>query len=338
MAEPVIDEMSALRALRADAPLPDHARLTPARQRLLDEIAGTEQRRARWKLKALGAVAAVVAAALLSTLVLRGEPATPAEPAAPPRADQWVYLESRYDLWQCRTSISNMGYTEAGQIILRGPEPCSTEPAKPRLQSSWTRYDGAEQAYGKPDASRAEAEEVRPWNGRNTNYLTPQETDALVADLPDDPDAALRLIRARSIPDRATYKVRLTQAQRDFEEVVDVLANATAVPSDKARTMHRVITGLAGVTRPVTTTDGTGRKVLAIGVEGEFRDYAWERNYVQVLLDPETFAYRGVRWVAALDYYVDGKPSTGPFVAKGTVIGKATRLSTVVVDKAGERH
>ncbi|WP_327318399.1 hypothetical protein [Streptomyces sp. NBC_01235] len=48
-------------------------------------------------------------------------------------------------------------------------------------------------------------------------------------------------------------------------------------------------------------------------------------------------AYRGVRWVAGLDYYVGGKASGGPFVAKGTVIATATRVSTGIVDGAGQR-
>ncbi|MFE9623980.1 hypothetical protein [Streptomyces sp. NPDC006527] len=337
MAEPVTDEMTAVRRLRADAPVPDHARLTPARQRLLDEIAAPRRGPVvGWKLKALGSVAAVVAAALLSTLVLRQDHSEPAEPTPTPRADQWVYRDSQFDLWHCGYGLSPMGHTEAGQMKMEpGAKPCSEEPAKRRHTEGWTRYDGAKQADANQTANGAE--KVNEWNGANSNYLTPQQTDALVADLPDDPAAALELIRKLSIPDRATYKARLTQAQRDFDEVVDVLANASVLSDDKARTLYRVIEDLPGVTQPVRTTDGAGRKVIAVGVDGNFRDYAWERNSMQVLLDPETYAYRGVRWVAALDYYVGGNPSTGPFVAKGTVIGTATRLATVVVDKAGER-
>ncbi|SER26303.1 hypothetical protein SAMN04487983_1013126 [Streptomyces sp. yr375] len=45
---------------------------------------------------------------------------------------------------------------------------------------------------------------------------------------------------------------------------------------------------------------------------GTFRDHAHERNATQVLLDPETYAYRGIRWVACLGYYAGGKASGGP--------------------------
>ncbi|QJT03490.1 hypothetical protein G9272_27090 [Streptomyces asoensis] len=337
MAEPAMDEMTAVRQLRADAPVPDHARLTPARRRLLDEIEGRPRRGyGGWQLRALGAVAAVLAAALLSTLTLWGDHhATPTKPAAPPGAHQWVYLESRYDTWHCRTNLGPQGYGEVGAFYMDpGPEPCTEEPARSTDDEGWTRYDGGRQADG--NASGTDA--VHEWGGTNANYLSPQATDALVADLPDDPDAALRLILERSVPDRATYKVRLTQAQRDFDEVVEVLSGATAVPSDKARVIHRVIMSLAEATEAAGATDGAGRKVLAIGVDGNFRDYAWERNSMQVLLDPETFAYRGVRWVAGMDYYVGGKASGGPLVTKGTVIATATRVATVVVDKAGDRN
>ncbi|MDQ0582866.1 hypothetical protein [Streptomyces rishiriensis] len=80
------------------------------------------------------------------------------------------------------------------------------------------------------------------------------------------------------------------------------------------------------------------REVLAIGADGDFRDYAWERNGMQVLLDPHTYACPGVRWVAGLGCYAGGKASGGPFMAKGTVVATAARLATVVVDKAGDRN
>ncbi|MFE0456840.1 hypothetical protein ACFW2D_37275 [Streptomyces sp. NPDC058914] len=340
MAEPVTDEMTAVRRLRADAPVPDHARLTPARQRLLDEIAAPRRGPVvGWKLKALGSVAAVVAAALLSTLVLRQDHTEPAEPAATPRADQWVYQQIRVDTLNCGPAWSTELYSEAGVLMLSpGPRSCTLEPAKQIATDQWVRYDGRYQALPKHGADDPHDVGMREGPGVPAGtMLPPRETDALVAALPDTPEAALKLILKRSIPTRASHAHLLTQAQRDFKEVVEVLSGASYVPADKARTLYRIITSLEGATKPAKTTDGAGRTVLAIGIDGNFRDYAWERNSMQVLLDPETYAYRGVRSVAALDYYVGGKPSTGPFVAKGTVIGTATRLATVVVDKAGER-
>ncbi|MGW0874442.1 hypothetical protein ACWD3Z_28765 [Streptomyces sp. NPDC002740] len=344
MAEPAMDEVTAVRQLRADAPLPDRARLAPAHRRLLDEIAGPPRRgRAGWQLKAAGAVAAVTAAALLSTLTLREDDRTPTGPAptATARPDSWVYQRVRLVLLNCPAVRSSLAYSEAGSFDLSpGTRPCDTKTPTSFDSDHWIRYDGRSTAV--PDTSNGDADGVRAWaelaGSAPGQMLPPQQTDALLVALPDDPGAALKAILKKSVPTRVTSAYRLTQAQRDFDEVVEVLSGASVVPADKARTIYRIITGLEGATEPVEVTDGEGRKVVAIGVDGNFRDYAYERNSMQVLLDPETFAYRGVRWVAGMGYYVGGKASGGLFVAKGTVLATATRVATVVVDKAGERN
>ncbi|TQJ55064.1 hypothetical protein OHU34_17280 [Streptomyces sp. NBC_00080] len=343
MAEPAMDEMTAVRQLRADAPVPDLARLAPARRRLLDEIEGRPRHgRAGWKLKAAGAVAAVTAAALLSTLTLHEDDRTPAQPVptATPRPTSWVFHQVRLDT-VCDAGMSPSDYSEAGMFQLwpDGKRPCDTK-TKTSLDSyRWIRYDGTSTALADRNTDPADVQvRTDPIGPLSREMLAPRETDALLAALPDDPDAALRSILRKSVPTRVTSAWRLTQAQRDFDEVIEVLSGASAVPADKARTIYRIITGLEGATEPAGATDGAGRKVLAIGIDGNFRDYAYERNSMQVLLDPETFAYRGVRWVAGIDYYVGGKASGGPFVAKGTVLGTATRVATVVVDKAGDRN
>ncbi|WP_327326061.1 hypothetical protein OG735_28920 [Streptomyces sp. NBC_01210] len=333
-----MDEMTAVRQLRADAPVPDHARLTPARQRLLDEIAKPRRGRGGWKFAAVGAAAAVTAAALLTTLPLRQQDNTSAVPT--PRPGQWVHQQVRWDTWQCGSGASTIGYSEAGYFNL-GPssQPCVAKPAKPLYQDKWVRYDGG--ALATPDESSKDPNDVDVWNDRyqgGWEMLSPRLSDALVADLPDDPPAALRMIRQRSIPSRSVSAPRMTQAQRDFTEIVEILSGSPVVAPDKVGTIYRIITGLDGVTKPAEVTDGAGRTAVAIGIEGNFRDYATERNSIQVLLDPRTHAYRGVRYVAGVGYYVGGKASGGPFVAKGTVIATATRVSTDIVDKAGQRR
>ncbi|WP_329405945.1 hypothetical protein OG802_35000 [Streptomyces sp. NBC_00704] len=325
--------MTTVRGLRADAPVPDHARLAPARQRLLAEIAGPRRDRYGWRLKALGAVAAVVAAASLSTVTLRADHSAPAKPA--PRPNQWVYQHVRMDGWQCAYTKSGGEYSEIGVLDLspHAGRACSATPTKSQLSDRWVRYDGNAWAGpgwrgNRPDAALGH----HAWE-----MLAPQEMDALVATLPDDPDAALRTILKKSVPSRSSSAWRLTQAQRDFDEILEVLSGSADLPPDKARTIHRIIMGLDGVTEPVKVTDGAGRTVLAIGVDGNFRDYSFQRNGIQVLLDPETYAYRGVRWVAGLGYYAGGKASGGPFIAKGTVIAMETRVATEIVDGAGKR-
>ncbi|GAA2476841.1 hypothetical protein [Streptomyces gobitricini] len=342
-----MDEMNLIRDFRADVPVPDRARLTPARQRLYDEIARSQRRTARWRpmAVALGSALAVTAAALLTALPVRGGETDSA--GGGPRSDQWVYQQVRWDTWKCATGADLHAYSEVGSFNLGVlTRPCEAKPAEPLYRTQWVRYDGRAVATSvrnshSPDGPGG-SDDVNIWHGRYEEaweMLSPQPSDALVAALPEDPRAALAMIRKNAVPARPAAAPRLTRAQRDFTEVVEVLAGSVTVPPDKARTIHRVLTTLEGATPPVEVTDGAGRRALALGVDGHFRDYNGERNALQVLLDPDTYAYRGVRYVAGLDYRVGGGTShgPGPHVTKGTVVATATRVHTAVVDRPGLR-
>ncbi|WNF27245.1 hypothetical protein RI138_10570 [Streptomyces sp. C11-1] len=336
-----MDEIGEVRRFRAEIPEFDDARLAPIHRRMRAEIAGARPRRiaacSRGRFSMVGAVASVVAVAVLSTLVLRHEDTPPAAPE--PRSQPWVYQEVRWDTWQCGTGASTDGYSEVGSFNLSpASRTCRAVPAAQQRKDKWIRYDGS--ALATPDESTSRPDDVDVWEGNyqaGWQMLSPGGAHDLVAQLPVDPSAALNLIRARSAPTRFAGALRLTQDQRDFAEVVGVLSAAPDVPEHKARTLYDVIRKLAGATEPVQVTDGVGRNVLAVGVNGTYRDNSDERNSMQVLLDPDSFAYRGVRYVAGLDYYVGGKSSGGPFVPKGTVLATATRASTALVDRAGER-
>ncbi|MEU5974583.1 hypothetical protein [Streptomyces sp. NPDC047315] len=329
------DEMRAVRRFRDDAPGPDRARLAAGHRRLRAEfVRGRSTPRPRRQLAVVGAVASVVATALLSTVVLRQEPPPT---GSEQRSRGWVHQEVRWDTWQCGSGTD--GYSEVGPFNL-GPasRSCRAEPAAPKDREKWVRYDGS--ALATPDESTEDADDVDVWEGSYQDgweMLAPEDSDELIARLEVDPAAALEQIRGWSLPTRFAGTLRLSQAQRDFVEVVGVFSQSPTVPPDKARTLYEVITRLPGATEPARVTDGLGRAVLAVGVQGEHRDSSDERNAMQVLLDPETFAYRGVRYVAGLDYHVGGRSSGGPFVARGTVVATATRVSTERVDKAGER-
>ncbi|WRZ87770.1 hypothetical protein OHB54_00880 [Streptomyces sp. NBC_01007] len=331
-----MDEMTAVRRFRAQTPVPDDARIAAGHRRLQAGIARTRPaQRPRQQFAMAGAVASVVATALLSTLVLRHEDTSPAAPRPP--AQRWVYQEVRWDTWQCGTGTDR--YSEVGSFNLGPASPsCHAAPAAPRDKDKWIRYDGS--ALATPDESTTDPRDVDVWEGNyqaGWEMLPPQAADDLVTDLPADPAAALRLIRTRSDPARFAGTQRLTPAQRDFAKVVGVFSTAPDLPPDKARTLYEVIRRLAGATEPARARDGAGRTVLAIGVEGQYRDSSDERNGMQVLLDPTSLAYRGVRYVAGLDYYIGGQASEGPFVAKGTVVATATRVSTALVNRAGQR-
>ncbi|MFD5426570.1 hypothetical protein [Streptomyces sp. NPDC127084] len=331
-----MDEIEAVRRFREDAPLPDRAELGRVGRRLFEEIHKSPRRRVGWKLTAVAAVCGVAAVALLSALPWgaggQNDTATP-----PPVSAPWVYQKVRWDTWQCDTGASTYGPSEVGSFNLGSvSRSCEAKPAQPVYQTRWVRYDGG--ALATPDESTEDPDDVDVWKGRFQDawqMLPPRSSDELVASLPDQQGKALLTIRERSLPSRLVGAGRMTQAQRDFGEVVEVLAGCSRVTADKARLLHELLVGLPGATSSAGVTDGEGRPVLAIGISGRFRDYSDERNAMQVLLDPSTYAYRGVRYVAGIDYRVGGASSSGPLVKKGTVVATATRTSTSIVEEAG---
>lgn len=333
-----MDEMRTLQDFRADAPTPDRARLAPGHQRLLDE-GGRPKRRLRggWWLAAVGSATAITVVATLVTLM--PAPDEPAASAVKPRADQWIYRKTVWRTVNCGYGGSGSGSMEMLDLNLDSHRrPCDLHHEQSRDEEAWVRYDGR-RPMPAGAAPGATPEDVAEWVDAGGDTLSPQQADALVEDLPGDADAALRMIRKRSIPSRVTSAWRLTQAQRDFEEVAEVLAMATRVPSDKRELLYRIAGELDGA-RAVETSPEPDRgheRLVALAVDGNYRDYSYERNTFQVLFDPETFAFRGFRLVAGMGYYVNGKASGGPYVAKGTVLATAMRVTTKVVDKAGAR-
>ncbi|MCK8676118.1 hypothetical protein [Streptomyces lichenis] len=336
-----MDEMARLRRFRAEAPDPDPARLASARRRLQQRLDSHQPRRrnAGWWLTSLATAAAVSVVAFLCALPLRSAGA-PADPATPvPQAHRWVYQEVRWDTWDCASGASTSGFSEVGPFDLGPAAPrCRAEPARQVRRDKWVRYDGG--ALAMPAGPSGRPGDVDVWEGRyqgGWQMLSPDASDRLVADLPADRAAALRMIRARSVPDQLVGAGRSTAAQRDFSKIVELMAGASDIADGKAVLLRDLVAGLAGATAPVRVTDGAGRPALALGVDGYARDYSDERNALQVLLDPDTFAYRGVRYVAGVDYRVGGGSSGGPFVREGTVVATATRLRTEVVDTSGTR-
>ncbi|RST18708.1 hypothetical protein E2C00_14770 [Streptomyces sp. WAC05374] len=333
-----MDEMRTLQDFRADAPAPDRARLAPGRQRLLDEAARPRRRlRGGWWPAVAGAAAAVTAVATLATLLPADH--EPAAPAVKPRADQWIYRKTEWRMVDCGAGGSGGEGMEMLNIDLsfnRTGASCDLRTRKPYTQEAWERYDGWDEFTGEVPPAQTPSG-ARYGGAGSGDTLTHRQSDSLVEDLPDDTDGALRLIRKRSIPSRSTSAWRLTQGQRDFEEIAEVLATATVMPEAKGRLLFRTARKLPGATLTSTAAPGGKGALLALGVEGNYRDYSYARNTFQVLFDPETQAFRGFRLVAGIGYYVSGKESGGPYVAKGTVLATALRATTEVVDARGER-
>ncbi|MFF3177096.1 CU044_5270 family protein [Streptomyces sp. NPDC057900] len=259
------DEMTLVRALRADAPVPDRSSLAEGRQRLTEAAGRRRGRRADWRLTAVAATAAVAAAAVLGTQFLGGEQdvrpgartaavvelgsAAPVlrdaaaevadDPVPAPRAGQWVYTK---DL-EIRAQEDGPGEERGGR----------------RETEHWYRYADPEFENGKAGDDRS-----------------PRERFQFLAQLPQDPAQVKK--RARAFYPGEDESV----AAHDFRALSLLAASCPAEPKGLAA-VYRAMATVPGL-RAVRTRDALDRPVIGIRFPGE-------RGLL--LLDAETFRYAG---------------------------------------------
>ncbi|MGW0081667.1 CU044_5270 family protein [Streptomyces sp. NPDC003393] len=316
-----MDEMTQVRDLRADAPVPDRARLAPGRGRLVDAARGGGRPQGPWGRRRFvvgAAVAAVTAVAVTASVLVKGDDSgrevTPAAspgvlrtldpkglsaaelldraaavlehepPVAEPRADQWIHTETRQEAQGANAKV---------------PAPVSEK---------WTRYDGTREAVetrgakGHKPALRYGTRQP----GRD-GERSPRELYRFLSALPADGEQALATIRkANAVPDVPGEP----GTQRDYGEM-KALLTAPVVPHD----------GLAGLYRALATLPGgevvdhllktaTGRQVIAL----RYQSAQTQGPTQEWLIDPQTCRIVGSR---VLDG--GGKPVIGSSVsAEGT--------------------
>uniref|UniRef100_A0AAU2VXE3 CU044_5270 family protein n=1 Tax=Streptomyces sp. NBC_00008 TaxID=2903610 RepID=A0AAU2VXE3_9ACTN len=259
------DEMTLVRALRADAPVPDRRSLAEGRQRLTEAAGRRRGLRADWRLTAVAATAAVAAAAVLGTQfvgreqgvrsgsrtatvvelgiaapVLRDAAAGVADDPAPtPKAGQWVYTK---DL-EIRAQEDGPGEERGGR----------------RETERWYRYadPGVE-------------------NGKAGDDHSPRERFQFLAQLPQDPAQVKK--RARAFYPGEDESV----AAHDFR-ALSILATSYPADPKGLAAVYRAMATVPGL-RAVRTRDALDRPVIGIRFPGE-------RGLL--LLDAETFRYVG---------------------------------------------
>lgn len=342
-----MDEMTAVRDLRADAPLPDTARLAGGRWRLMSEIAvqdaagtrrggvfrsvvGTGVRRA----SVVGLTAAAVAAGVLVTASGGGTnggsgPAhaltvaevldaaatrAAAQPAGEPGAHQWLYTR-HVDCWAaCRTN------------------------------EDWLRYDGNQGAFlGQPVKGKPVPVLVNDYGpldkvGGATRTMgpgsRPQETRAHLATLPTEPHALLE--RLRTDPYFTSFGLHVKGPKRaawaeDFNNVASLLSLTETSPPPLVSALYRALALIPNVhllDKPMK--DAAGRPGLAVMASVKLGSITSEQNYL--ILDPKTYAYQGQR------VHVEGTPpGTPPKLQAADTTESSALLATAVVDHPGQR-
>ncbi|MFG2766953.1 MULTISPECIES: CU044_5270 family protein [Streptomyces] len=329
-----MDEMTQLRELRADAPVPDRAALAPGRKRLTDAIEGRGRRtfrlRADWRIASLGAVVAITAAALFVTQIVdtsdprQSGPATVAgdldlsSPAAAlgqaadflerqevppePRKDQWIYLREE-----------NPDQEKQWKEV---PAEIREEMSMSYSPDSWIPYDD----------KAAENDES------DTDYRTARESYRIAAGLPEDPEALLAELRKVFPTGDGSNGPREAKDEHSFRALT-VLLESYPLPPDALARIYRAMATVEGVgVTDHLIRDATGRQVIAVT-----RAYD-ENSRREILLDPVDYSYAGQRDVVTRTHEIsgdDGIPST--VHKRGDILMDIARTRAAVVDAKGQK-
>ncbi|MFH9606320.1 CU044_5270 family protein [Streptomyces sp. NPDC017448] len=317
-----MDELTLLRELRADAPVPDRAALAPGRALLTDAIADRSRRtrrlRADWRVASLGAAAAITAAALIVTQVVdtssdpdaladnldlsgpavtlnRAADFVEGEEAPPePRADQWVYTVAL-------SAKPELAATENIADPDTGPE------------TSWAPYADPEMEKDPADDS---------WSAR--------ETYRAAESLPDDPASLLAEVRAL-YPAFDTERGRgESGTARTFRGLSTLIESYPLPPAARAR-IYRALGTVPGVrVTDHLVRDAAGRRAIAVTYE---EPGSHERQ--ELLLSPSDYSYAGTRHVVTEDHDVKELGFVSRMTAGDITLDRA-RLTAAVVGARGE--
>ncbi|MER6102532.1 CU044_5270 family protein [Streptomyces sp. NPDC001832] len=350
-----MDDMTTLRQMRADAPVPDRAALAPGRRRLTEAIAdGRRARRLRadWRIAAIGAAAAITAAALLTAQigdasgpsqggVAAAKPLTLSSPAevlnqaadalemqqAPPepRKDQWIYTRTKTVEQKPQGSSSAAGRSSFNPDS-RIPDSPESRRVFNNLNSrisdspdSWVPYDNSAAAK----------------KGKDDDYRTSLQVYRAANKLPDDPARLLEKVRSFYPTGHTAEAPPEAEAQHSFRAMGLMIENYPIAPDALAR-LYRALATIPGV--EVTdhlVKDAAGRDAIAIT-----RKEDGSHQQREILISPRDYSYAGIRFVAAEDYEAIFMPGTELPAEKhkaGEIITSTARVSAAVVDAKGDK-
>ncbi|WP_327369324.1 CU044_5270 family protein [Streptomyces sp. NBC_01217] len=323
-----MDEMTQLRELRADAPVPDRSALAPGRLRLTEAAAsGRRARRLRadWRIASIGAAAAITVAAVLGTQIVdaaapaRSGPASSAgdlrldsaaevlnraadaleerEAAPEPRDDQWIY--TRTVMAQPETS---------GRVRF------SYEP------DSWVPYDNSAAAQ----------------NGKDDDYRTSRQIYRAADELPDDPAQLLDKVRSFYPTGHTEESPPEGRAQQSFR-AMGLMVEAYPIAPDALARIYRALATVPGIhVTDHLVKDAAGREAIAITRKEDGR-----HEQREILLDPQDFGYAGMRFVVTKDYTYRIPAGRTKIPAQefraGQIVMSEARVEAAVVDAKGDK-
>ncbi|GGX65367.1 CU044_5270 family protein [Streptomyces fructofermentans] len=317
-----VDEMRDVREFRAGAPTPDRARLAEGRDRLSGAAARGRGRRLRadWRFAAVGAAAALTAVAVLAAGLggggrdgaRRTVPAAPgsarevleraasaverADPPPAPHAGQWVYekrISADPGIW---------------------PKSAAPPEPEPEPRERWVRYA-----------------DPRFENGREGDDRSLRERLRFLDELPDDPAAVLKEVRAYYPSGKGGLE---SEGEQDMG-ALHVMFKSQPMPPQALAKLYRALAAVPGVEVTDHVRDLAGRDALAVGHH--------EKGQVvrrEILIDPNTYQYLGDRQIVVKDYkrsYPGAEDTPDRPWNAGDLMSQNALLATGVVDHKGDR-
>ncbi|MER6077777.1 CU044_5270 family protein [Streptomyces sp. NPDC001833] len=316
-----MDEMTEVRALRAHAPVPDRARLAAGRALLTDAVRAGERRRAGWwrrEFAIVAVVAAVTAVAVTAALLVGGSgtgrrvlPATP---------DLDLKGLSAHDFLEraagaldaeptgAEPTAKQWIYTRAAMKPAHGEQP----------DRYWLRYDGEMMAYhpavGDPEVTVVSTTRSQ----KSRDFRSPRDVYRFLAALPADGAGTLAALREWNVVRDAEGT---SQAWNDYAEISNLLVKYDLTPPHGLASLYRALALLPDGTVTDHLVDTvTGRKAVAMTYDLSADGKGGTGTATQFLIDPRTYHLAGLR-----------------VIMNGKVTNATERLTTAVVDKAGER-
>ncbi|MFW6689701.1 CU044_5270 family protein [Streptomyces sp. MAR4 CNX-425] len=333
-----MDEMSKLRDLRADAPAPDRARLAPGRRRLLDAAGGRKRRRlpvlGDWRVVSGAVAAGVTAVALLSTNLDGGGPGGDRGASAAEGGG--------------RVTVARPVAQDAPELLRQAAAVVADDPVPKPETGDWVYVRDIDMEIGNPeDESPAATEqwykyadpEFENWNEGDDH--SPRERFEYLAELPDDPDEVLQKARWFYPEDGRRPDTADPGAGRSDEELAGwnfdalrlLLRSTPMHPRGQSRVYEAMAT-LPGLrVSDTVVADAVGREALAFSLD-DARDPDGDGLRDEVLIDPDTYAYLGTRYVATRN--TEGQES-GHRAKKGEVVISMAIVTTGLVDREGVR-
>lgn len=300
-----MNELSELRSLRADAPLPDADRLAAPRARLTAAFRQeTRPERAALTRRRMILVGAATAGALAVTAGIVATLPEDSTRVSARKGPQMLSADASADALElAATTVEKHDGTEPGPKQWVYEKSTVFVQGKPQSSEEWTRWDGTGHASlpGIPpagDISDFDPDELQVWYGPNQEERWKKEGYEdrsqrqfyrFLATLPSDSDRMMKRIRE----EHAIGSIKgETRAQRDWREI-DVLYRSVLIPPNVQAGLFRALAKIPGTRVTTGVKDPLGRAAIGVSVTYVERAPSGWQGKQEIFFDPESYAYLG---------------------------------------------